>query len=141
MIAWTHIIIHHSLTKDSGTVSWQAIRRYHVETNGWLDVGYSFGLELVNAEYEILLGRPLTMVGAHTVGMNSKGIGVCVVGDFDLAPPPDAALKVLGHRLLKPLMETYTIPRSNIKFHRDYAPKTCPGTAFTQAHIDKALAA
>jgi len=36
----THVVIHHSLTKDGQAVSWGAIERFHRETQGWSDVGY-----------------------------------------------------------------------------------------------------
>ncbi len=35
-----HIIIHCSGTEDSETVSWSAIRRYHIYDNGWANIGY-----------------------------------------------------------------------------------------------------
>lgn len=127
---WEYIIIHHSLTKDSQTVSWQAIRRYHIYELKWEGIGYHFGMELVNDEYEILVGRPLTKEGAHCKGMNSKAIGICCVGNYDLIAPPNCLFHNLGQHLIIPLMKIFNIPIENIKGHRDYADKTCPGTKF-----------
>ena len=132
MIDWKYIMLHHSLTKDTATVSWDAIRRYHIEVNGWRAIGYHFGVELVGAAYAIFPGRPLTQAGAHCKEgrMNRLAIGICVVGNFDLAPPPSEQLIALGS-LVKTLMQDHNIPSSRIVLHREYAPyKTCPGKLF-----------
>jgi hypothetical protein len=132
-------MIHHSLTKDGETVSWGAIRRYHVETLKWLDIGYHFGVELVGDDYEVLVGRPLTMQGAHCYqeGMNRVAIGVCCVGNYDEGPPPEEMLRILGRSLIAPLMEIFDIPERSIVFHRDFAQKSCPGEKFTNDEVLK----
>ena len=128
---WLYIMIHHSLTKDSGTVSWQAIRRYHMQTLGWVREGYHFGLELVNNEYEILVGRPLDMDGAHCnkQGMNSKALGICFVGNFDIDPVPEGQWEK-GIEIVKSLVNLLDIPTPFIVGHRDFDDRTCPGRLF-----------
>jgi N-acetylmuramoyl-L-alanine amidase len=127
-----YIIIHHSLTEDGKEVDWNAIRKYHIEHNGWIDIGYHYGIEQVGNEYQIQIGRPEWAIGAHTLeqGMNGKSIGICVVGNYDLAPPPEAAMELLVI-LVADLCAKYRLSEQRIVPHNLYAPyKSCPGTKF-----------
>jgi len=151
---WEYILLHHSLTADSGTVSWGAIRRYHMDPNGpyrMRDVGYHWGVEMVNDYYEILVGRTLTETGAHCkeATMNRRGIGICLVGDFDAAPPPEKQVE-RAVRLVSWLMEEFRIPRERVVGHRDAGLmvgmdwqkgqyKTCPGRMFSMEHFREQL--
>lgn len=142
MKAWSHIVIHHSLTKDSGTVSWDAIRKFHTVDRGWQDVGYHWGVELVGDQVEVLVGRPMWIAGAHTkeLSMNQHAVGICYVGNFDLEPPGEARLAA-ADRLVRWLMHLYQIPAESILGHREVGLlagydwqdgdfKSCPGALF-----------
>jgi len=159
---WSSIVVHHSATKDGVTNDWQAIRKYHtsyridgsivskedyikrkISKQGetfeepWKDIGYHFGIESVSNLYNIEIGRGLSMFGAHTTQnkMNEKAIGICVVGNYDLLPPPEQAYRLLV-RLCKEVMRHYpTITTSSVYYHNQFAEKTCPGKQF--APIDK----
>lgn len=142
MREWRFIILHHSLTKDSGTVSWDAIRHYHKHVRKWDDIGYHFGVELVGETYQYMLGRHVRENGAHTkaLGMNSLGLGVCLVGNFDVAPVPiDQWNKALW--LCKWLCDGFDIEEHNVLGHREVGAmigkdwkagefKSCPGKNF-----------
>jgi hypothetical protein len=134
-------MIHHSLTADSGTVSWAAIEKYHMEVNGWRDCGYHAGVERVadlaeygGAAYQAIIGRPLAAQASACPqgGMNSLALHVCCVGNYDLAPPPLALLERLVKRVLLPWMAEFNISADHIVGHRDYnVAKTCPGKQFS----------
>jgi hypothetical protein len=135
MLNWKGILIHHSLTKDSGTVSWQAIRNYHEKTLGWRAVGYHFGIESITSSggttYEILAGRPLDWFGSHERRVNRSHIGICFVGNYDEVDPPTEMLRVACERIIRPMMKAFDIPREAVEAHRDYKPsKSCPGNRF-----------
>lgn len=139
----TRIIIHHSLTKDSETVSWGAIRYYHVVTMGWKDVGYHTGVELVKSGdheyYEAIMGRMWDESGAHTRGQNDKSLGICFIGNYDIVSPPDDALKK-GGQIISLWMRLYDIPLEEIYPHRHFASyKSCPGTKFDLQHLKEFL--
>lgn len=125
-----YIILHHSLTKDGKTVSWSAIRRYHVHKKGWAAIGYHFGVELVGESYEILMGRMMNRVGAHCLNANGESIGICLVGNFDIEEPEQSQLIVAGN-LVKCLLDVFNLDKSAVKGDRDFHPtKTCPGKLF-----------
>lgn len=124
-----NIVIHHSLTSDSGTVSWGAIRRYHIQHNGWSAVAYHYGIERIGDTYEILIGRQVARDAAAVKegGLNRTGIHICLVGNFDDDDVPVEQYRLLVE-LLRTLCEVHKIPASRIYGHRDFATyKSCPG--------------
>jgi N-acetylmuramoyl-L-alanine amidase len=127
-----NIILHHSLTKDTKTVSWGAIRDYHVNVNEWRDIGYHFGIELARDDYEILTGRMMNENAAHCPQhrMNRLSLGICFVGNYDIIEPPPEMWQ-LGIRLVKSLMHVFQIGTDHIYGHREFNPhKSCPGRMF-----------
>ena len=126
------IILHHSLTKDSETVSSQAIRRYHINDLKWSDVGYHYLCELVNGRHEILVGRMQNEPGAHCkqMGMNRQSLGICFIGNFDETKPPHE-MWVMGLKFVRSLMDIYGIDRKAVLGHRELCDyKSCPGFYF-----------
>lgn len=121
------IVIHCS---DSVFGSATKIRDWHVNGNGWSDIGYHFvinngmlekdvAIEAMDGSIE--LGRPLGRTGAHAKGYNDY-IGICLVGKLTFTSKQMHAL--VG--LLKGLVVKYNIEPENIIGHSEVSSKTCP---------------
>jgi len=136
----THLIVHHSATANTAT-SWAAVVRsfwdFHVNTNGWADIGYNWLIDPNGVVYE---GRGDNVLGAHFCGTNGRTMGVCVIGDFTNVVPTQAALDQLRNLLawkacninadpLSTLLHTGSgLTLNRISGHRDGVCSTsCPG--------------
>ena len=71
------IIIHCAATKASMDIGYKEIRKWHVENNGWDDVGYHF---IIRRNGQLEKARPEGYSGAHAPSHNSRSIGICLVG-------------------------------------------------------------
>lgn len=123
------IILHCSDTEDGPNLDFKAIRRYHMESNKWHDIGYHFVFERIGTMYAVTAGRPIRVEGAHTAGQNYDSVGVCVVGKFDKEVPELVFAGVAD--FLAFLAPTLAITAQDIFFHRNFTDyKTCPDLAW-----------
>ena len=88
-----YLFVHHSAGRDCTSVDdcaaeVRAIQNYHMDGNGWSDIGYTF---LVGGDGSIFEGRGWNVVGAHTYGFNSVGYGIDFIGTFTSKNPTQAA--------------------------------------------------
>ena len=135
----THLIVHHSAGPSSSN-DWQAVVRaiwdFHVNVNGWDDIGYNW---LIDPDGILYQGRADNVLGAHFCGTNGGTMGVCVLGDFQNNDPAQEALLELEQLLawkscdasIDPLATAYH-PSSGLNLHRisghrDGCSTECPG--------------
>jgi len=130
----------------------RSIYAYHVESNGWCDIGYNFLIDRFGRIWEGRYGgitKPV--IGAHTGGFNTNSFGVSLIGNFTGTTPPaamvSAAEKLFAWRLgayyRDPTATTTmlagsfsgsryaagsTVTFKVISGHRDADTTTCPGS-------------
>ena len=116
-----NIIIHHSATSPSA--SFDAIKKYHIEHNGWKDIGYHY---VIDGKGTVHKGRKDETIGAHAKGKNKDTLGICVLGNYENIMVEKHVLDTLI-LLLNRLLETYKLSPDNVLGHRDVNPTLCPG--------------
>ncbi|APU16960.1 MULTISPECIES: peptidoglycan recognition family protein [Actinoalloteichus] len=157
------LTVHHSAIELEAdrTASVRAIYRFHAVDRAWGDLGYHL---LIDPEGQVYEGRfsgsdtmpvfdGIPSVGAarsvlagHVGSHNAGNIGVCLLGDFTVEPPAEAAVDALVETLaalcllcgLDPTGTTHyasptgdasrTVP--TISGHRDWSVTQCPGDVF-----------
>ncbi len=131
---WKYIIIHHSATEVGSAALFDRLHK----KRGWDGVGYHFVIDngtkgKREGEIEITYRWRDQINGAHCRAsrMNSKGIGICLVGNFSEGHVSEAQLLSLIH-LVRQLQAQYKIPRSRVIGHgRVHGANTeCPGSHF-----------
>ena len=129
----------------------RAIELYHVQGNGWDDIGYNFLVDKYGQIFEGRYGgeqRPV--IGAHAQGFNTGSVGVAVIGSYNAKAPPPAAQQALASLLAWRLDIAHIDPRSSLTWisggnprfpagtpvflrtisgHRDTGFTLCPGNA------------
>jgi hypothetical protein len=147
-------VVHHtagtnSYTRTQSAAIVRGIQTYHVQGNGWNDVGYNFLVDKYGQVFEGRYGgadRPV--VGAHAEGFNTGSVGVALIGTYSATGATqaayDALVRLLAWRLdvahVDPLSTFNWTSRGNGRFpsglpvflrtisgHRDTGYTSCPG--------------
>jgi LysM repeat protein len=131
---WRYIIIHHSATDEGNSL---AFDKAHLD-RGWKGLGYHFVIDngskgKKDGQIEVSPRWLKQEDGSHCKagGMNSRAIGICLVGNFNHEQPTRKQMESLAY-LVNKLKRYYNIPARNILGHGQVkgASTDCPGKMF-----------
>jgi hypothetical protein len=99
----------------------RSIYRYHVEANGWCDVGYNFLVDRFGRIWEGRYGgvtRPV--IGAQAGGLNVGSFGVAMIGDFSSVKPDRAMRRAVTRLFAWRLGIAYRDPTGSARLRADH---------------------
>lgn len=139
---WQYIVIHHSATPAGNAASFDRMHK----AKGWDELGYHFviGNGTASGDGQIEVGPRWTKQkwGAHAKTAdqryNNYGIGICLVGNFDIERPTKAQIQSV-ERLVSYLMKTYHIPATHVIAHSETKATDCPGRYMSVAEVRRAV--
>ena len=137
------VILHHTwkptAAQYAGPSTWKGVRRYHMNERGWSDIGYHIG---VGPDDSIWLLRPIERSGAHCLNHNAHSIGVVMIGNFDEEDPWENGAQMAAEAVAA-ICKRYELSSDDVRFHREFANKTCPGNCMPlysfRAEVDSAM--
>ena len=131
----------------------RSIYAFHVQGEGWCDVGYNFLVDRFGRIWEGRFGGvDKAVLGAHTGGFNTNSFGVALIGTFNTAQPPQPMIDATSQLMAWKLAMSYANPVgtatltaaafSQVRYpvgaqvafnvisgHRDADQTSCPGNA------------
>jgi hypothetical protein len=149
-------IVHHTAGRNGYTRSEapaivRGIQLYHVQGNGWNDIGYNFLVDRFGTVYEGRYGGiDKNVVGAHAQGFNTGSVGIALLGTYGDSTPSQAAQDAIARLIAWRLdlghvdptgMLTFVsggsdrftsgvpVPLRVVSGHRDTGATECPGDA------------
>lgn len=125
------VIVHHTAgaacsTEAACAQQMRNIQNFHMNSNGWADIGYNFCIGGDGAAYT---GRGWDRQGAHAPNFNNQSIGMCFLGTFTSVLPPAGALTA-GRNLITCGVSLGHIRSDHwVAGHRQVTATACPGDA------------
>ena len=149
-------IVHHTAGRNDYSRAQAAaivrgIQLFHVQSNGWNDIGYNFLVDRFGTIYEGRYGGvDRNVIGAHALGFNTGSVGIALLGTYGNAAPSAAAQDAIARLIAWRLDLAHVDPASTLTFisggsekyapdapvtlravsgHRDTGSTECPGNA------------
>jgi N-acetylmuramoyl-L-alanine amidase len=149
-------IVHHTAgsndyTRAQAAAIVRGIQLFHVQSNGWNDIGYNFLVDRFGTIYEGRYGGvDRNVIGAHALGFNTGSVGIALLGTYGNTTPSAAAQDAIARLVAWRLDLAHVDPASTLTFvsggsekyapdapvilravsgHRDTGSTECPGNA------------
>jgi hypothetical protein len=139
------IAVHHTDTANNDpnpAATVRAIYAFHVQGNGWNDIGYNFLIDQQGNVYEGRYARNYNgaaptgeneagqhVIGAHVSNNNTGSVGISLLGSFESVAPTNAQQAALEKMIAweGDRHELDTTSSSVVMGHRDLGQSACPG--------------
>ncbi|XP_071507725.1 peptidoglycan-recognition protein SC2-like [Diadema antillarum] len=126
-----YAIVHHTdgascYTESACKSQVKGIQNYHMDSNGWWDIGYNF---LIGGDGNVYEGRGWYYKGSHASSYNGYALGISMIGDFDSTAPSSLMMETLYQFLDCAVSKEMLTPGYTLFGHRQAVSTTCPGNS------------
>jgi N-acetyl-anhydromuramyl-L-alanine amidase AmpD len=134
---WEYIVLHHTATSEGDVAVIDREHQKRKDSSGapWRGIGYHFlignGKGMKDGAIEPTFRWTEQADGAHAGSLrhNERGIGICLVGNFNKTAPTKKQLASLK-KLTQWLQQEIGIPDARVLKHSEIKVTDCPGKRF-----------